>query len=94
MIRGDRFTDMCHSIESLDNLNSFFQQAISQKHSIYLCNNVLYLLVSKVMVGGQDTYHVKLMKQKNETFVCLTKQVCENKDELMDHFMFIKDAIF
>ena len=81
-------------VGSLDKVNSFFQQAISQKHSIYQSNDVLSLLVSKVMVAGQDTYHVKLMKQKNETSVCLTKQICENKDELMEHFMFIKDAIF
>ena len=82
------------TVGSLDKVNSFFQQATNQKHSIYQSNDVLSLLVSKVMVAGQDTYHVKLMKQKNETFVCLTKQVCENKDELMDYFMFIKDAIF
>lgn len=94
MIRGDRFTDMCHSLESLDNLNSFFQQAISQKHSIYLCNNVLYLLVSKVMVGGVATYHVKLMRSKQGNAVCVSKQVCEDSEALMRHFMFIKDAIF
>lgn len=82
------------TVGSLDKVNSFFQQATNQKHSIYQSNDVLSLLVSKVMVGDQDTYHVKLMKQKNETSVCLTKQICENKDELMDHFMFIKDAIF
>ena len=82
------------TVGSLDKVNSFFQQAINQKHSIYQSNDVLSLLVSKVMVAGQDTYHVKFMKQKNETSVCLTKQICENKDELMDHFMFIKDAIF
>ena len=82
-------------VGSLDKVNSFFQQAINQKHSIYQSNDVLSLLVSKVMVAGQDTYHVKLMKQKkDDTSVCLTKQVCENKDELMEHFMFIKDAIF
>ncbi len=82
------------TVGSLDKVNSFFQQATNQKHSIYQSNDVLSLLVSKVMVGDQDTYHVKFMKQKNETSVCLTKQICENKDELMDYFMFIKDAIF
>lgn len=82
------------TVGSLDKVNSFFQQATNQKHSIYQSNDVLSLLVSKAMVAGQDTYHVKLMKQKDEACVCLTKQICENKDELMDHFMFIKDAIF
>ncbi len=82
------------TVGSLDKVNSFFQQATNQKHSIYQSDDVLSLLVSKVMVGDQDTYHVKFMKQKNETSVCLTKQICENKDELMDYFMFIKDAIF
>ena len=81
------------TVGSLDKVNSFFQQATNQKHSIYQSNDVLSLLVSKVMVGDQDTYHVKFMKQKNETSVCLTKQICGNKDELMDNFMFIKDAI-
>lgn len=82
------------AVGSLDKVNSFFQQAINQKHSIYQSNDVLFLLVTKVMVAGHDTYHVKLMKQKNDTFVCSTKQVCMNKDELMDYFMYIKDAIF
>ena len=82
------------TVGSLDKVNSFFQQAINQKHSIYQSNDVLSLLVSKVMVGDQDTYHVKLMKQRDEACVCLTKQICGNKDELMDYFMFIKDAIF
>ena len=44
-------------VGSLDKVNSFFQQAINQKHSIYQSNDVLSLLVSKVMVAGQDTYH-------------------------------------
>ena len=82
------------TVGSLDKVNSFFQQATNQKHSIYQSNDVLSLLVSKVMVGDQDTYHVKLMKQRDEACVCLTKQICGNKDELMDYFMFIKDAIF
>ena len=46
------------------------------------------------MVGGVATYHVKLMRSKQGNTVCVSKQICGNKDELMDHFMFIKDAIF
>ena len=46
------------TVGSLDKVNSFFQQATNQKHSIYQSNDVLSLLVSKVMVGDQDTYQL------------------------------------